>query len=86
MLVNSAQVKPHGVVANVVDFDIVVSEFKPQSWDYIHFLTNALGKGVNSLSPNYGLNTGMALALNNPWKLICHKMDKKSVKCSVCFS
>ena len=39
-----------GVVANVLDCD-VVSEFELQSCDYIHFRTNTLGKGMNSLIP-----------------------------------
>ena len=38
-----------GVVANVLDCDIIVREFKIQ-WCYkIHFQTNTLGKGKNSL-------------------------------------
>ena len=40
---------PHGVVANVLNIGIVVSEFKLQSCHYVHFLTNTLGKGMNSL-------------------------------------
>ena len=42
---------PHSIVVNVWDFDIVVSKFKLQSCYYIHFQTNALGKGMNPLSP-----------------------------------
>ncbi len=37
------------VVANLLDCDIVVSEFKLQSCYYIHFRTNTLGKGMNPL-------------------------------------
>ena len=33
---------PSGVVANVLDYDIVVSEFKLQLCYYIHFQTNTL--------------------------------------------
>ena len=42
---------PHNVVANMLDCDIVVSEFKLQSCYYIHFQTNTLGKGMNPLIP-----------------------------------
>ena len=35
-----------GVVANVLNCDIVVSEFKLQSHYYSHFWTNALGEKV----------------------------------------
>ena len=38
---------PRGVVANVLDCDIVVSEFELLSRYYVHFRTNALGKGMN---------------------------------------
>ena len=37
---------PHGVVANVLDWNIVVSELKLQSRYYIHFPTNTLGKDI----------------------------------------
>ena len=42
---------PCGIVVNVLDYDFVVSEFKLQSCYYIHFWTNNLGKGINSLIP-----------------------------------
>ena len=42
---------------SVVDCDIVVSEFELQPRYYIHFQTNTLGKGMNPLFPNYGLNS-----------------------------
>ena len=38
-----------GVEANVLDFNIVVSEFEPKSRDYIHFRINTLGKVMNPL-------------------------------------
>ena len=38
---------PHGVVANVLDCDIVVSKFEFHLCYYIHFWTNTLGKGMN---------------------------------------
>ena len=38
-----------GVVANVLDCDIVVSEFELQSRYYIPFQTNTLGKDINTL-------------------------------------
>ena len=40
-----------GVVANMMDCDIVVSEFELQSRYYYHFLSNTLGKGMNLLIP-----------------------------------
>ena len=60
---------PCGVVAYVLDCDIIISKFKLQSCYYIHFQTNILWKGMNSLIPPcYGLNSSttslrMALAL-----------------------
>ena len=39
--------------ANVLDYDIIVSEFKIQSCYYVPFWNNTLGKGMNSLiTPN----------------------------------
>ena len=38
-----------GVVANVLNCDIVVSEFELQSCYYVRIRTNALKKGLNSL-------------------------------------
>ena len=54
----------HGVVANVMDCDIVVSDFDLQSCCYVHFRTNTLGKGMNSLIPNYGLNNTITILLH----------------------
>ena len=39
------------VVAKALDWEIVVSEFEPQSCYYIHFRTNILGKSMNPLMP-----------------------------------
>ena len=36
-------------VANVLDCNIVVSKFKLLLCYYVHFQTNTLGKGMNSL-------------------------------------
>ena len=43
---------PRGVGANVLDWDIVLSEFEIQQRHYVHFRTNTLGKGMNSLIPS----------------------------------
>ena len=40
---------PRGVVANVLDCNIVINEFELQSCYYIDFRTNTLGKDINSL-------------------------------------
>ena len=45
---------PHGIVVNVLGYDIVVNEFKLQSCYHVHFRSNTLGKGMNS---NSGLNS-----------------------------
>ena len=39
-----------GVMANVLDCDIIVYEFELQSRHYIHFWTNTFGKGMNTLT------------------------------------
>ena len=39
-----------GVVAKVLDCDIIVSEFELQFRYYIHFGINTVGKGMNSLT------------------------------------
>ena len=53
------------VVANVLDFDIVVNEFELQSRYYVHFRTNTLGKDINPLNPapGYGLSSTIAILL-----------------------
>ena len=40
---------PHGVVAKVLDYSVVVNEFDHQNRYYVHFRTNTLGKGMNPL-------------------------------------
>ena len=39
-----------GVVANVLDYDIIVSEFELKSCYNVHFLINTPGKGMNHLT------------------------------------
>ena len=41
------------IVANVLEFNIVISEFELQLRYYVHFGTNALGKGMNPLIHSY---------------------------------
>ena len=67
---------PHNVVANVLDCDIVISEFEFQLSYYAHFWTN--------ISPHPQLwdkyyhysSTRMSLTLNYPRRLICHWTKK----------
>ena len=40
---------PHGVMVKAKDYGIIVSDFEIQFRYYIHFWTNTLGKGMNSL-------------------------------------
>ena len=44
------------IMANVMDSEILVSEFKPQSRYYSHFRANILGNGMNptSFPSSYG--------------------------------
>ena len=56
------QGSPHGVVANLLDYKIIVSKFKLQSHYYIYFLTNTLGSAVNT--PTASLLRGKTLPLN----------------------
>ena len=44
---------PRGVVANILDYDIVVNKFELQRY-YVHFLTITLGKNMDSLIPSTG--------------------------------
>ena len=56
---NYREGSPLGIVANVLDCDIVVSEFEIQLRDYFYFRTNTLRKCINSFSlptPSYWLN------------------------------
>ena len=41
----------HTIVVNVLECDIIVSKFELQSCYYIHFWTNTLGKGMNTIYP-----------------------------------
>ena len=47
--------KSFDVVVNMLDSDIIVSEFKLQLCFYIHFWTNTLGKGMNPFIPQLWL-------------------------------
>ena len=40
-----------GLMANMLDCDIIISELKLQLYSYIYFWTNTLGKSMNSLIP-----------------------------------
>ena len=47
--------KYDGAAANMVDYDIVVSEFKLESCYYVYFSINTLGKCIDPLiSPGMG--------------------------------
>ena len=49
---------PSGVVVDVLDCSLKVSEFKLQSCYYVYFRTNILEKGMNSFIPlSYMLNS-----------------------------
>ena len=60
----------------ILDWDIVVNELEYQSFFYIHFWTNAIGKGINSIIPSsFGVKWGYKMIdfeLNNPRSLIRH--------------
>ena len=43
---------PHGVVSDVLDCHIEVSEFELRSLYYIYCQSNTLGKGINFLTPS----------------------------------
>ena len=40
---------PRGVMVKAMDSGIVVREFVLQSYNYVHFWANTLGKGMNPL-------------------------------------
>ena len=42
---------PCGVVVNVLDRDIVISEFELQLWYYVVFQSNTLREGMNPVNP-----------------------------------
>ena len=51
-------------VANVLDCDIIVSEFERQSRYYIDFRTNTIEKGINPfIDPCYGLKSSTVVLL-----------------------
>ena len=48
----------NGMLANMMNYDVIVSKFKLQSCYYVHFQTNFFGKGMSTLIHlNYGLNS-----------------------------
>ena len=52
------------VMANTLEYDIIVSKLKLQSCYYIHFHINTLGKDMNSfIPPTYRLNSIIAVLL-----------------------
>ena len=46
------QGSPYNVVANVLDCNIIVSEFKLHLHYYVHFWTNTLGKDMKPFIPS----------------------------------
>ena len=49
---------PCGIMANMLNSDIIVCEFKLQSHNYVHFQTDNLEKGMNLLvTHSYRLNS-----------------------------
>ena len=64
---------PLGVEADVLDCDIVVSEFKLQSCKYFYFRKRMnTHLFIPSSLNNFTIFTRMTLALNNPRSLPCH--------------
>ena len=41
---------PHGVMDNMLDYDIVVHGFNLQSCYFVHFQTDTLRKGINFIN------------------------------------
>ena len=59
-----------GVVANILDCDIVVSEFELKSRYYVHFRFDTFRKGMNPIYCfSYGLNSTITVFLDDepPW-------------------
>ena len=57
---------PHGVVAEVPNGDILVSEFELQSHYYVNFQTYTTRKDMNLLlSPAHGLNSTTTILLQS---------------------
>ena len=72
-ITNNFEESFHGVVANGLICEIVVSEFKLQLDYYANFWTNSLGKNMNPLFPTqYCFSTSVDLTLNNTQRLIHH--------------
>ena len=72
------------VEANVLGCDMVVSRFEHQLRYYVHFQTETQINSWPSIFPQLWLNSTtictssrMVLALNNPWRLICHWTKKQ---------
>ena len=49
---SSREESPSGSVADVLNCDIVVNDFEIQSWYYVYFRANALGKRMTSFIPS----------------------------------
>ena len=64
----------HGIVANVLDCDIVTSEFELEQRYYVDFRTYTLGKGMKPFltTPSY--------ELNNTTVLLQREKEKKKKK------
>ena len=43
--------RPHGLVTNILDCDMVISKFKPLTYYFVCFRTNTSWKGMNCLIP-----------------------------------
>ena len=54
---------PCGVMDNVLDWNIVVSDFKRKSFYYVHFLSKTRKKGVKPLIPSNVLNSVIKILL-----------------------
>ena len=71
---NSSYQRISGVVVNVQDCDIVVSEFELNSHYYVHFRTNTLGKGMNPFVLSYGLNSSTGRICPIGWSCRIHRL------------
>ena len=58
---------PHSVMAKVLNYKLVGTEFKPLLLYYIHIHTNILGKDMNPLIPSYRLNSTTAVIQGWLW-------------------
>ena len=67
----------HGVMAKVLDCDIVVRMFEHQSHYYIHCQINTPGKGMKDNNTQQWVKYYChSSASNNPRRLICHYKKK----------